>query len=280
MLLVKERKHMAIQYNVSAVDIIKMLGCTKPVSKEERKEQRDNCQIAWPIDKSRMEIFEEEYHQKLPPMLDEFLRLASDRPLFETADIWAADCCFPYFSYEDIEQWIEDDKEYWEESPEEYEDEEHYQLSKIPREQWKEHVPNYLQIGSDYAAGVVNYGICETDLEKENPPVYYLHEAGSIKDWKLLTNTISEFLGGIVCDMLSGVQYSTAQNILEEDGWEFCEFKNLDQLAQRQINLSAMEKYPSFYEDEVFYRLCIEADKETLYLVSDDKELLVIQKIE
>jgi len=268
---------MAVQYNVSAVDIIKMLGCTEPVGREEWKKLREKYQNTESIDKSRIEIFEEEYHQKLPLMLDEFLRLANDQPLFETADIWAAGYCFPYFSYEDIEQWIEDDKEYWEASPEEYEDEEHYQFSKIPKERWKEQVSNYLQIGSDYAAGVVNFGICETDLEKEDPPVYYLHEAGSIKDWKVLTNTLSEFLGGIVCDMLSGVNYLTAQNILKKKCWEFCEYENLDQLAQRQINLLEMTKYPSFYGDEAFYRVCIEVDRRVLYLVSDDRKLLVIQ---
>ncbi len=275
---------MAIQYKISAVDIIKMLGYTEPVSEEEWKEQRRYYERKYggklPMDKSRMEIFEEEYHRKFPQILDEFVRLASDRPLFETADIWVFGNLFPYFSYEDIEQWIEDDKEYWEESPEEYEDEEHYQFSKIPREQWKEHVLNYLQIGSDYAAGVVNFGICETDLEKEDPPVYYLHEADSIKDWKVLTNTLSEFLGGIVCDLLAGANYFTAQNVLEEDCWEFCEYKNLDQLSQRQIVLSEMTKYPSFYGDDVFYRICLDKDANTLYLVNNDKDLLVIQKAE
>lgn len=269
---------MAVQYNVSAVDIIKMLGCTNPVGKEEWKELREQYQNSCSTDKSRMEIFEEEYHQKLPPILDEFLRLANDRPLFETADIWAAGYCFPYFSYEDIAQRIEEDKEYWEENPEECTDDEYYQFSKIPKEQWKEHVLNYLQIGSDYAAGVVNFGICETDLEKENPPVYYLNEADSIKNWKVLTNTLTEFLGGVVCDMLSGVNYTTAQDVLEED-WEFCEYNNLDQLTQRQIILSEMTKYPSFYEDDVFYRVCIEVDRGVLYLVSDDKDLLVIQTV-
>lgn len=271
---------MAVQYNVSAVNIIKMLGYTEPADSEAWKKQREKYQNTKSIDKSRIEIFEEEYHQKLPPILEEFLRLANDRPLFETADIWAAECCFPYFSYEDIEQWIEEDKKYWENSPEKYEDEEHYQLSKVPKEQWKEHVSNYLQIGSDYAAGVVNFGICEADLEKEDPPVYYLHEADSIKDWKVLTNTLSEFLGGIVCDMLAGANYTTAQDVLEEEGWEFCEYDNLDQLTQWQIVLSEMTKYPSFYEDEACYRVCIEADRKVLYLVCDDRKLLVVRKAE
>jgi len=278
---------MAVQYDLSAAGILKMLGCTEPVGREGWEEQRKEYHDSWPMDKTRMEIFDEEYHQKIPTILYDFLCLANDHPLFETADVWAAgQCCFPYFSYEEIEERIEEDQEHWEEAPEEYEDDEYYQLSQIPREQWKEHVPNYLQIGSDYAAGVVNFGICETDLEKEDPPVYYWNEDSSIKDWRVITNTLSDFLGGIVCDILSGAEYSTAQEFLEEEegGWEFRESKyNSEeeikkQLAQKQIDLSAMRKYPSFYGADDFYRICADEDAGTLYLVQNDKTLLVIQK--
>lgn len=41
-----------------------------------------------------------------------------------------------------------------------------------------------------------------------------------------------------------------------------------------------MKKYPSFYGVEVFYRVCVDVEAKTLYLVRDDKELLVIQKAE
>lgn len=277
---------MAIQYEVSAIDMIKMLGCTKPLGREDWAGLRKEENPSLPMDKTRLESFQEEYHQTLPPMLHEFLSLANDHPLFRTADIWAAGQCLLYFSYEDIEERIEEDRDYWEETPEDREEDEYYQFSLIPKEQWKEAVSNYLYIGSDYAAGVVNFGICETDLDKENPPVYYLHEADSIKDWKVIADTLSDFLGGIVCDMLSGVEYNTAQDYLEEGGWKFIqsEYNSEEelraQLAQQQIDLSAMIKYPTFYGTDEFYRLCADEEAETLYLTKNDKDLLVIQKVE
>ena len=113
---------MAVQYDVSAMELIRLFGCDKPASGGLGE-------------------------GKMPALLEEFLRLAKDQPLFETSDFWSGG---PYFFYEDIEERIEDDEEYWEEDPEEYEEDEYYQMSKIPREQWGEHMPDYLQIGSDY----------------------------------------------------------------------------------------------------------------------------------
>ena len=43
--------------------------------------------------------------------------------------------------------------ENWGETTEEYEEDESYQFSKMPGEQWREHMPNYLQIASDYGVG-------------------------------------------------------------------------------------------------------------------------------
>ena len=87
---------MAVQYDVSAMELIRLFGCDKPASG-----------ALWEV--------------KMPALLEEFLRLAKDQPLFETSDFWSGG---PYFFYEDIEERIEDDEEYWEEDPEEYEEDE------------------------------------------------------------------------------------------------------------------------------------------------------------
>ena len=87
----------------------------------------------------------------------------------------------PYFSYEYIEERIEDCREDFDD-PEFCEENAFYPYSKIPKEQWPELVENYLQIGSDYAAGVVFFGIKEKELGLENPPVYMLHEADELAD--------------------------------------------------------------------------------------------------
>lgn len=81
---------------------------------------------------------------------------------------------------------------------------------------------------------------------------------------------------------------SALQDYLEEEegGWEFIEsgYNSAEelrkQLAQQQIDLSAMKKYPSFYGTDAFYRFCADKETGTLYLTENDKELLVIQKVE
>ena len=151
---------MSIKYDLTAFEILKLLGYSNPIGKES------------------LEVFKKENNLKLSSYLFEFLSVVYNNPLFATADIWNS----LYFSYEDIEERIEEDKEYWAENPDEYIEDEYFKFSKTPKEQWSDYVPNYLQIGSDYSAGVVVFGICEKDLELENPPVYMLHEADEITD--------------------------------------------------------------------------------------------------
>jgi len=82
---------MSIKYDLTAIEILKLLGYSKPIGKE------------------NLEVFEKEKDLKLPSCLFDFLSVAYDNPLLTTADIWTG----LYFSYEDIEERIEDDKEYW-----------------------------------------------------------------------------------------------------------------------------------------------------------------------
>lgn len=241
---------MAIQYNLTAADILRTLGYTEETGRAE------------------LEAFEQENNIKLPPLLSEFLSLRSEIDLMETSDIWQ----IPYFSYEDIEERIEEDKEYWEENPDECEGDEFYEFSQIPREQWSSRVPNYLQIGSDYAAGVVNFGICIHDLEQDNPPVYVLNEDNSLCDWEPLSETLSEFLMCIVGDVLSCQDYNTAIDALEENGWSYHdtpyasaeEAKNA--LLESGIDLSALEQAKG-YGRELYYSCCYDNEKHILYFI-------------
>ena len=107
--------------------------------------------------------------------------MAVDSPLFETADIWTKKRDFFWFSHDSIQEWIDSEKEYWEKAPQKYADKkyadnEYYQLYKLPREQWGSRVENYLQIGSDYGAGISKLGICLNEIGQDNPPVYILME--------------------------------------------------------------------------------------------------------
>jgi len=198
----------------------------------------------------------------------------------KTSDIW----CVPYFSYVDIEERIEEDKEYWEENPDECEGDEFYEFSQIPVEKWPERVADYLQFGSDYAAGVINFGICIHDLEKDNPPVYYLNEDNSICDWELLNDSLSEFLTGIVGDVLSCNDYSTAINVLKTNGWDyqFTEYATSEdakkELSKCNIDYSAM-KQSKAYGRELTYSSCYDDENNVLYFIKTDSSMCRVYKI-
>lgn len=256
---------MAIKYNLTPIEVVKLFGYTEPVAKEE------------------LELFEKDNHLKLPKLLFDFLSLVSNEELLSTADIWADSDSQPYFSYQYIEEGIEDCKEDFDDS-EFCKENAFYPYLKIPKEQWPELVENYLQIGSDYAAGVVFYGIKEKELEFENPPVYMLHEADELTDWKLIAHTLSEYLMCVLLDALAGVEYTTAQNVLNENGWGFYqeEYANQEeireQLSKKKIDLSAMGKNMTFYGAvDSFYQYCFDEEEKVFYMIINDTSLMAIK---
>lgn len=256
---------MAVKYNLTPVEVLNLFGYTEPIAKEE------------------LELFEQDNHLKLPKLLFDFLSLVRNEELLSTSDIWVDSDSLPYFSYQYIEDGIEDCKEDFDD-PEFCKGNAFYPYSKVPKERWPELVENYLQIGSDYAAGVVFYGIKEKELVLENPPVYMLHEADELTDWKLISNTLSEFLMCIVLDALAGVEYTTAEDVLSENGWEFLEEEYGDeqevrgQLSKKNIDLSAMKKIMSCYgEVGSFYRCCFDEEERAFYLVIKDTSIVSVK---
>lgn len=256
---------MDIKYNLTPVEVVKLFGYTEPIAEKE------------------LELFEKDNHLKLPELLFDFLSLVRNEELLSTADVWVDSDSLPYFSYQYIEDGIEDCRDDFDD-PEFCKENAFYPYSKIPKEQWSELVDNYLQIGSDYAAGVVFYGIKENELVLENPPVYMLHEADELSEWKLIANTLSEYLMCVLLDALAGVEYSTAQDVLNENGWEFYEeeFDNeeevRDQLSKRKIDLSAMGKNMTFYgAADSFYRYCFDEEENIFYMVINDTLIMIIK---
>lgn len=162
--------------------------------------------------------YEKEHNITISGCLREFMMAAYMHPLLETADIWAQEEGPKWFSlYEEIQEMLDEDREEYLENQES----DFHIFAKTPRERWGELVPDYLNIGSDYAAGVVTYGIREKDLGKENPPVYLQHEADPLTQWNMLYESLTDYLLYVICDALLGVFYDTAQDVLEEYGWEF-----------------------------------------------------------
>ena len=93
---------MSVRYDLTAVEILKLLGYTEPVGKDAILQAEQDKAV------------------KLPHALFEFWSLAADRPLFETADIWTKKRDFFWFTYNDIQEWIGCEKKYWEKAPQKY----------------------------------------------------------------------------------------------------------------------------------------------------------------
>ena len=248
---------MAIQYHPAPIDILKFLGCT------ERKGEMF------------LEDFASKNNIKLPPLLFDFLSLAWEHPLFRTSDLWVSDRLG--FYYEELEETIEEWEEDWKEDPQAYEEDFLYQMSKIPKEQWPERVPDYLQIGSDYGAGVVTFGICVSDLDQPDPPVYRLHEADEENEWVLMDESLSMFLMRVLADTLSCSEYDTAMRVLEKAGWQCSKSESMSEAQERAdklgIDLSKAAQCGALYAAAVtpdVCRYCYIEDKNTFFLLKDD----------
>ena len=87
----------------------------------------------------------------------------------------------------------------------------------------------------------------------------------------------------ILLDALAGVEYRTAQEVLNENGWEFYEEEYKDekevkeQLAKKKIDLSAMKKNISFYGVDSFYRYCFDEEEKIFYMVIDNTSIIYIK---
>lgn len=88
---------MDFRYDFTAIEILKLLGYTTPVGKE------------------NLICAEQEKHLKLPSILFEFWSLAENCPLLSTADLWTTNLDSLCLLYEQIQEIIDEDKEYWDE---------------------------------------------------------------------------------------------------------------------------------------------------------------------
>lgn len=245
---------MTINYDLSVIDILHLLGYTTPAAK------------------AKIEAFEKENNLKVPEPLFTFLSLATEQPLFSTADVWTARR--PFFFYDEIKEWIEEDQAYWQENPTVYSDNPYYQFWQIPQSQWPERVANYLEIGSDCGAGVVTFGICSSDLERHDPPVYLYHEANPLTEWNLMFNTLSAYLMSVTCSVLFCAEYGTAERVLQQQGWIFQHYNNSEeaqkQLSEQGVVLSKTNQVISIYSLEAKLSCCYDTANHTLFIILEE----------
>lgn len=241
---------MDFRYDFTAIEILKLLGYTTPVGKE------------------NLTHAEQEKQLKLPSVLFEFWSLAQNCPLLSTADIWTTNLDSLCLLYEEIQEIIDEDKEYWDKG--DYTDNEYFQLYKLPKEQWESCVPDFLLIGSDYGAGVVQFGIRLSDLKQADPPVYVNHECDSLSDWRLWEKHLSDFLMQVLCDALCCGEYQTAERALQKAGWAAHKLHRED-LSEGNLDMSAMLKWRSTYGADAVCGCVYREEEQTLLAARLDK---------
>lgn len=237
---------MAINYDLTPVNILKILGFDASCSRNS-----DIC----------LNNFEEEHKYKIPECLKEFMKLAIDNPLFETADFWTQSDSFWTCLYHEIELMNEDDDQMYPE------------FVKTPKDEWNRLVPDYLEIGSDYAAGVVTYGICVDDILKDNPPVYAYNEDDDITEWNKEWETVSDYLMTVICDILLEFQYDTASCVLEDKEFT-CECyedsHDIEEIIEKyNIDISKLHKVKSDYvadPDNEYTSCCYNENEKMLFV--------------
>lgn len=242
---------MKIKYDLSAAEILEILG-------------GHDSKAAEAAD-TYIKEFERQYKITVPVSLKAFMAAAVDNPLLKTADIWINSQSLWTFLYHEIVSMNEEEAFY----PE---------FINVPREQWSDMVADYLEIGSDFGAGVATFGICVSDLDKEDPPVYMNHEANEIEQWDKMWDTVSDYLLTVTCDALIEAAYGTAGKVLRNRGWKTAYYdivSDIDRLlSERGIETDKLPKIQSIYvadQQEEYSSCCYDCQRKELYLFHVNK---------
>ena len=119
---------MNIKYDLSAVEILNILGYRQPTGKN------------W------LEKLEQEKNIKLPKVYSDFMKLMSDCPLLGTSNLWIGEMshgtCVPWTLYESLQAEIADHKDCWPKRPGKYE-KALLELSQFPPTEWPAKLDNY-----------------------------------------------------------------------------------------------------------------------------------------
>lgn len=249
-----------MQYSLSAVEMLRILGYTQPASAE------------W------LENLKQDNHISLPKTYTEFMELMADCPLLATSNLWVGRLernstipRIPRTYYYELSERIEDFKGRWPKRPSKHE-RALYELSQLPAEQWHKKIVNYFVIGSDYANGMGEFGIRMEDMEKDDPPVYWHKDGDDFSIWKLENETLSDFLLNVLIETLACVDYQTAEYELEGRGWRYQEYYDLkkdDWVASKSvlkrygIDYSTVKKYKAS-SGKVF--CCYDREKNTFFV--------------
>lgn len=237
---------MNIEYNLSATDILDIFDDI-PKKKDTDK---------------KLESIEKKYNIILPDIFKRFM--CSANGILKTADVWNyGEKQSFYFLYEWINitliesESIDDDSEY-------------FPFTNSPVSEWNNFVDDYLMIGSDYATGIVYFGIKKSDLNMENPPVYMYHEMNSITEWNIIYNSLSEYFSVVLCDAITCELYGTAKEVLKNYNWNYETYETeLNEIPYKYgIDINKLRKFSSMYQtsDNDWISYCYDTEEKILFV--------------
>lgn len=195
--------------------------------------------------------------------------MCSANDILEMADVWNyGEKQLFYFLYEWINitliesESIDDDSEY-------------FPFANSPVTDWNNLVDDYFMIGSDYATGIVYFGIKKSDLNMENPPVYMYHEMNSITEWNIIYNSLSEYFSVILCDAITCELYGTAKKVLKNYNWNYETYEiELNEISYKYgIDINKLRKFSSIYRtsDNDWISYCYDTEEKKLFLLQSKK---------
>ena len=227
----------------------------------------------------KLKLIEEKYNIVLPFIFKRFMCSSND--ILKTADIWDYSQQQPfYFLYEWIDITING---ILKENAKIDSDSEYFPFTELPVSEWNNLVDDYMMIGSDYAGGIVYFGIRKTDLNMENPPVYMYHEANHITEWKLIYNRLSEYLSTVVCDAVSGECYHTAWRVLEDYGWNYEIYKTQSEeiISKYGIVPDNLKKFSSMYRtsDNNWVSWCYDSEEKVFFIFQYKEDNMIIYTV-
>lgn len=243
---------MGIRYDLTALELLNRLGWAEPVGETALAQMEDQLGC------------------KIPAVLRAFLSTAANCPLLRTADLWTQKLGEAYTFYDQIQEMVDAEKEYWEDSPEDCEANEYVPFWKLPRERWGELSGDYLLIGSDSGAGVVQFGVRVQDLGEADPPVYWNHECDPITDWNAWDQSVSDFLMRTLCDVLCCGEYGSAERVMKKAGWTVNSLERKD-LARLDCDEASLLRWASTYGADAVCGCCYDEEAGQLLAVRMDR---------
>ncbi len=248
-----------MEYHLTALEILHLLEFTVSANKD------------------RLKNLKQQYEIPLPKLYEDFMELAVDCPLFETANLWvgkmAGPSMFPYTLYDCLEEDIESEKEWWEKHPEDRKGL-YAELAEKPKEHWQDILKNYLIFGSDYGAGIVQFGILMKDLVQNDPSFYVNWEGNDKSVWKY-AGKLSDFLLHELLAILTNEDYETGEEALEDQGWKWEEAEGFTSETQfyafceeQGIDLDEIKKQQEVCSFTTPFFYCYDKENKILYIGS------------